>query len=225
LLIFILTVNSYGQETNPRSENKFGIGAQLGGPTLILSINLNYFINHNYNVEIGAGLFGLYGGLNYYFGQSDKSQRWAPYIGAHYTMVSLPTISQSETLSGIYAPIGIQFMAKNGFTFAPEIAFIHINKEGDLNIKDYNDNSIKTSSTGINILDVNGNTVDLLSSGIEFNGNTKKFVTHAELDTALQTFVGLLNTNLGVKLDGGGTPGALVLNIAAAATTTLKTGG
>lgn len=68
--------------------------------------------------------------------------------------------------------------------------------------------------------------VKLRSDGtIELNGDTKRLVTHAELNTALQTFVGLLNMALGTKLDGGGTPGALTLDISAAQTTTLKTNG
>jgi phage gp45-like len=60
---------------------------------------------------------------------------------------------------------------------------------------------------------------------IEINGNDKTLVTHTELNTALQTLVTALNTALGTKLDGGGTPGALTLDISAAATTTVKTGG
>lgn len=60
---------------------------------------------------------------------------------------------------------------------------------------------------------------------IEINGNTKSLVTHAELNTALQTMITALNAALGTKLDGGGTPGALTLDISAAETTTVKTGG
>jgi len=60
---------------------------------------------------------------------------------------------------------------------------------------------------------------------VEINGDTKRLGTHAELASALATFVGLLNTALGTKLDGAGTPGALTLDISASQTTTLKTGG
>lgn len=63
------------------------------------------------------------------------------------------------------------------------------------------------------------------SNGIELNGNTKTFVTHAELDTALQLFVGALNTALGTKQNGTASPGTLTLDISAAETTTVKTGG
>lgn len=74
----------------------------------------------------------------------------------------------------------------------------------------------KTLKSLIN-LDIDGN--------IELNGNSKKFVTHAELNTALQTFVTSLNTNLASKLDGGGTAGVLTIDISASETTTVKTGG
>lgn len=65
----------------------------------------------------------------------------------------------------------------------------------------------------------------LQGDAIEINGNSKAFVTHTELNTALQTFVTALNTTFASKLNGGGSPGTLSLNIASAATTTLKTGG
>jgi len=69
-------------------------------------------------------------------------------------------------------------------------------------------------------------TIEITDSGnIELNGNSKSFVTHAALNSALQTMLGLINTNFGAKLDGGGTPGATSLDISAAETTTIKTGG
>ena len=60
---------------------------------------------------------------------------------------------------------------------------------------------------------------------IELNGSSKKFVTHTELNTALQTFITALNIVIGTKLDGVGSPGVLSLDITSAATSTLKTGG
>ena len=65
---------------------------------------------------------------------------------------------------------------------------------------------------------------------IELNGNTKRLVTYAELNTALQTFITALNghTHSGVSTGGGtsGPPSAPAsLNISAAQTTTIKTGG
>lgn len=69
--------------------------------------------------------------------------------------------------------------------------------------------------------------------GIELNGNTKTFVTHAELDTALQTFISVLNTHTHVgSAVGFGVPfttavpvPVMTLDISAAETTTIKTGG
>lgn len=128
-LVLSLTINSHGQEANPRSERKFGIGGQLLGPTLLLSANLNYFITHNFNVEIGGGIMGYYGGLKFYFGKADKQHKWTPYFGAHYTSVVFLNISSSnENKNGIYAPVGIQLMTSGGFTFAPEIAYLYLDK-------------------------------------------------------------------------------------------------
>lgn len=121
----------YGQETNPRAERKFGFGGQLLGPTLILSANLNYFITHNFNIEIGAGAIGYYGGLKYYMGKADKQHTWTPYVGANFTSVtffkiSLKGNSSNDQKNGLYAPVGIQLMTSKGFTFAPEIAYLYL---------------------------------------------------------------------------------------------------
>jgi hypothetical protein len=66
-------------------------------------------------------------------------------------------------------------------------------------------------------------------NGIEFNGNTKTFVTHAELDTALQTFMTALNAHVHTSASSGSptTPpvSPMSLDISAAETTTIKTGG
>lgn len=68
------------------------------------------------------------------------------------------------------------------------------------------------------------------NKSIELNGNSKRFVTHAELDTALQTHITALNvhTHSGVTT-GPGTSGPpvnpLSLDISAAETQTIKTGG
>lgn len=75
-------------------------------------------------------------------------------------------------------------------------------------------------------LDMDGSKTRVINpAGIELNGNTKTFVTHTELNSALQTFVTSLNGLFASKLDGGGAPGTLTLNISSAATTTIKTGG
>lgn len=51
---------------------------------------------------------------------------------------------------------------------------------------------------------------------IELNGNANSAVTFTPLDTALQTLVTAINTALGTKLDGGGSPGTLSLDISGA---------
>ena len=61
--------------------------------------------------------------------------------------------------------------------------------------------------------------------GIELNGNSKTFVTYAALNTALQGLVVAINTALGTKESGSSSPGTLSLDISAAETTTVKTGG
>ncbi len=68
--------------------------------------------------------------------------------------------------------------------------------------------------------------IDLDGEGnIDLNGDSKKFVTYAELNTALQALITALNTAFLAKLDGGGSSPALTLDISAAETQTVRTGG
>jgi len=64
---------------------------------------------------------------------------------------------------------------------------------------------------------------------IELNGSSKTFVTHAELNTALQGFITALNLHTHTSAAPGSptTPpvASMSLNISSAATTTIKTGG
>lgn len=63
------------------------------------------------------------------------------------------------------------------------------------------------------------------AGNIDLNGNGKRLTTHAELNTALQSMVASFNAAFAAKLDGGGTAGAVTLNISAAETQTVRTGG
>lgn len=76
---------------------------------------------------------------------------------------------------------------------------------------------------------------NLNASSVNLNGSSKAFVTHAELDTALQALLAQLNTHTHITtatVGAGPTLGVLTspvapftLDISAAKTTTVKTGG
>lgn len=121
-LSLLLTITLSGQSVNRRSEFKTGAGIQLIGPTFVASGELDYFFTHNFNAEIGAGLYGTYVSAKYYFGSSEKETPWAPYFGVSY---KLPGILTGDKEGGFYFPLGIQYISKNGFTFAPEYGIIN----------------------------------------------------------------------------------------------------
>ena len=76
------------------------------------------------------------------------------------------------------------------------------------------------------VRDMDGEKLRVINpDGIELNGNSKTFVTYAALNTALQGLVLEINTALGTKESGSSSPGTLSLDISAAETTTVKTGG
>ena len=68
--------------------------------------------------------------------------------------------------------------------------------------------------------------VDLDGAGnIDLNGNSKKLVTYAELNTALQSLITAINNAFATKKDEAGSSGSLTLDISAAETQTVRTGG
>lgn len=92
--------------------------------------------------------------------------------------------------------------------------------------------------TGVSVLykesegvaDISFETVNVDSEALNLNGDSKAFVTYAELDTALQSLVSAINSHVhaGVQTGGGATapPTApMSLDISASETQTVKTGG
>jgi hypothetical protein len=89
-------------------------------------------------------------------------------------------------------------------------------------------NEIKLTSAGIDIKDKNSNEIKMISGEIDFNGSSKYFVTHTELNSALQTLVSTyLNTHMHPTPSGPSSPpvAPMSIDISSSKTTTLKTGG
>jgi hypothetical protein len=125
IISLFVAFNVFAQDNsikNIRADRKFGIGVQLLGPTILTSLQLDYFITQNLNLEVGVGLFGYYGGAKWYFGSKVKPTYWAPYIGGCYISAADFSAFVSGISPGAYFPLGIQFISKGGFTFATEVA-------------------------------------------------------------------------------------------------------
>ncbi len=121
------------------------------------------------------------------------------------------------------------------------VSQIHLTNEGDITIK--NDRDFSVTCAGLvfessgNIIAKSDKDIAIESSGditvdgskIELNGNSKSLVTHAELNTALQNFITILNTHTHTVASVGSptkTPDIpMSLDISNSATTTVKTGG
>lgn len=76
---------------------------------------------------------------------------------------------------------------------------------------------------------ISGGKVTFTGDSVELNGSSKKFVTYAELNTALQTFMTKLNAHTHVCASPG-SPSApltptITLDISSSATSTIVTGG
>ena len=116
-----------------------------------------------------------------------------------------------------------------------EKAKITIDKDGNIIILGHDESSeIKLDINGkltgtikdvFEIEDGNGNTIKSNAGGyIDVNGNSKKFVTYTELNTALQLMVTAANNLYLTSADNGVAGGGLTLNISASESTKARTG-
>ncbi len=104
---------------NPRLNNRFGGTINIGSPSSICSASLDCFITSNVNIEAGAGLWGLFGGMKYHFLGSKNTANWTPYLGLFYAGY-LDDGAEPNTI--LYVPLGLQYTGNKGFIFAVELA-------------------------------------------------------------------------------------------------------
>lgn len=118
-MLCVLTVGAE-EVRDTRLERPFAIGMQVLGPTTLFSGYAGYFLHPSINVELGGGVFGLYGGGKYYFGRVAPGRRWFPYAGA--MLVVVPGILGAEQSLAAYIPIGLDYMFPWGLAFGAEAA-------------------------------------------------------------------------------------------------------
>ncbi len=106
---------------NPRLDNRFGVNINIGSPTILLSVSFDCFITSSVNIEAGAGLFGLFGGMKYHFLGSKNTANWTPYLGLFYAY-NPNLFVPSDYEIALYFPLGIQYTSNKGFIFGVELA-------------------------------------------------------------------------------------------------------
>jgi hypothetical protein len=122
LLLLVLVGTCIGQETETETKfkNRFGIGLTLGGPAWLISMDFNYFVTKELNIEVGGGLRGLYAGLRYY---TKPNKSLNPYIGIQYAYSLMPDMGGSYNWeSWLYLPLGFPIVFSRNFSITPELA-------------------------------------------------------------------------------------------------------
>lgn len=140
LIVLLLSSVIYAQEAvkfkvkNPRIDKPVGLSLNLGGPTCLASVSMDYFIMPVLNIETGGGIWGYYLGPKYHFKGNTKKGNTL-YTGSllciyppNESFQVLPSggdwkTSRKETNYGYYLPIGFTSISENGYTFSMEIAY------------------------------------------------------------------------------------------------------
>jgi len=137
LILFLLISNGLmAQEnstksSNPRLNNPLGITINFGGPSILLSAAIDYFVNSNINIEAGTGFVGFFSGVKYHFNGENDNKNWTPYVGLYLTHIPRITLFNSvPPRTGLYIPVGIQYLSNNGFSFGVEVAGITLKDIG-----------------------------------------------------------------------------------------------
>ena len=125
MLCFLIAFNCSGQTSeNIRMSKRHGVVLTGAGPGLYGSISYDYFISPKIDIEIGAGPLTLFGGVRYHF-EGDEDKNWTPYVGGYVIYIWILEIfddDDNEAPLAFYMPIGLQYIGKNGFSFAAEFA-------------------------------------------------------------------------------------------------------
>ncbi|WP_347173697.1 hypothetical protein [Polaribacter uvawellassae] len=126
----VISCQAYSQENNtenynPRTNHPFGLNLNFFGPS-ILGLSADYYVNPKTNIELGIGLFGLFGGGTYHFKESNN-YKWTTYVGLFAQHVfeigfSNENSTNDDIRNGIYIPLGLQYLNEDGITFRIELA-------------------------------------------------------------------------------------------------------
>jgi hypothetical protein len=149
IIVLSLVASAYSQEIpksmieNPRVKRPLGLSISLGGPTYVISAALDCFVLPVFNIEAGGGILGYYAGAKYHFNGNAKRDKTTLYAGVLFnTILPSETIGWSfgpsggdwkttpqTTRYGVYLPVGLNTIRRNGYTFSFEIAYSSINRE------------------------------------------------------------------------------------------------
>ncbi|MBL7814904.1 MAG: hypothetical protein JNL70_07835 [Saprospiraceae bacterium] len=123
IIVFFYTflLQAQSDTLNRRQIRPFGISCQIGGPTYLMAVNLDYFVSKNFSLEVGAGAIGYYGGVKAYFGK--KTWNSMPFIGATYSNITFGG-DDGGIFPYLYLPLGYHFVGKKGLNASLEIATI-----------------------------------------------------------------------------------------------------
>ncbi len=120
----LVTGNIYAQENSDlNEERRFGVNLNVLGPTVLLSVSMDYFVTEKTNIELGTGIIGTFAGVKYFWNRDQSVSEWTPYAGLN--VMYIPEIcffNCTPARVGLYIPLGMQIMKHNGFTFGAEIA-------------------------------------------------------------------------------------------------------
>lgn len=115
---------------------------------------------------------------------------------------------------------------KRKHSLSDGLALVGINPSSAVRETDGN----KTRIIAPDGLEIKGDKTEITApDGLEINGNAKRLVTYAELDAAMQIFITALNLHIHTSADAGSPTSApvtpMTIDISAAETSTIKTGG
>jgi hypothetical protein len=102
-----------------RKNYSLGINLNIGGPTLFASLSVDYFLTSFLNIEMGAGVWGYFGGAKIVLFKNPK-RNWFAYFGAH--VIRVEEILEREARTGMFIPIGFSYIFNSGVSIGVEVA-------------------------------------------------------------------------------------------------------
>ncbi len=148
-LMLIIFLNSnlilFAQSKLIREQRPGGIFLQIFGPTL-LGLNFDYHLSNHFDADFGFGIDGdLQLGVRYQPLGNQIDRAIFPYIGLFGVIINEFTInlfnsneSKSESTTGFYIPIGLEWYVYNGLTLSTEVGYNNTKKDfGQFNTRKF----------------------------------------------------------------------------------------
>lgn len=116
-VMILISSSGLSVQDNPREKHPLGVSFYGGGPAFFASASVDYFVLSTVSLDVGGGLFGVYGGGRYHFKGVNPDKRWTFYTGLIYGRYG-EAVGVDQMF---FLPLGFNYIGGKRFNFSIEM--------------------------------------------------------------------------------------------------------